>query len=57
MYGKCDWKVKKYRLKENSVLTGDRKMITWGKTAVYSGRCIVCQFITVNQERLEGGFV
>lgn len=50
-------KSEKSRLKETSVLTGDKKMITWGKTAVYSGRCIVCQFITVNQERLEGVFV
>lgn len=47
----------KNRLNETSVLKGDKKMITWGKTAVYSERCIVCHFITINQERLEGVFV
>jgi len=47
----------KCRLKETSVLRGEKKMITWGKTAVYSGRCMVRQFIPVNQERLEGVFV
>lgn len=47
----------KSRLKGTSVLTGDKKIITRGKTAVYSGRYTVCQFITVNQERLQGIFV